>query len=95
MNARIKKNLVSCINTMRQCPTMNHVIWLESNTNYEDPVFLSVYRHSPNNYTIFCDSPNPEDCFRHEEVPLRMVVDAIQTWFDTIEDVDKYKHFKY
>lgn len=95
MDKRLAKCLMTCIKTMRKYPKSNYVLGLNSNYNYNDPVHLDIFRIGPNDYTLYCDSPIKEECWKHEGLNLRMLHYAVNTWYEYLDDIDKYKHFEY
>lgn len=95
MNKTLFKGLKSCISAMRQDNKRNWVLGLSSNNHYDATCYLDVFRIGPNNYTIKFDSPVEGCSWKHEEVPLRLVDAAVQTWYGDIKAIDKYKYMEY
>lgn len=95
MNKTLFKGLKSCINAMRRDNKRNWVIGLSSNPYYGDACFLDVFRIGPNNYTVKFDSPKKGCSWTHTDVSLRLVDATVQTWYDDIKAIDKYKYMEY
>lgn len=95
MNKKLFDELKTCIDTMRQDNKRNWVLSLSSNDRWDKVCFLDIFRIEPNNYTIKFNSPIEGCSWKHEEVPLCLVDVAVQTWFDDLKNIDKYKYMEY
>lgn len=51
------------------------VIWYQKGHD-----FLDIFRDAPNSYIIHFSSHNPNNCWKHRDVPLRLVVCAIKSF---------------
>lgn len=95
MNKWLFNELKTCINTMRQDKKRNWVISLSSNDRWDKVCFLDIFRIEPNNYTIRFSSPIEGRSWEHKEVPLCLVNDAVEMWFEDLENINKYKYMEY
>lgn len=95
MDKKIYKKFVDCVKAMRKDPKCNWVVGFSSNSEHHAVCYLDVFRKGINCYSIKFNSPLKGCSWKHDNVELKHVIAAIETWFYDLKNIDKYKYMEY
>lgn len=95
MDKKVKDKFMSCIKEMRNDAKSNWVIGLSSNDRYDHVSFLDIFRTGINSYTIKFSSPIEEMGWVHEDMYLKHAISAIETWYESLDNINRFMYFEY
>lgn len=90
MNKRLSESIKAC---RKEKGTF--VCSFSSNTWFDSPVYLDIYREDINTYNVYCDTPDESNKWKRIGINIRELNLIVGTWEETLRDIDEWKIFEY